>query len=716
MVTENQPIFALDIGTRSVVGLLVEPDGSKFKVVGYEREEHAERSMLDGQIHDVVAVADVIARIKQRLEEKTGQPLTHVAVAAAGRSLHTQRIEVAHDISGISQLNENDILTLELTAVQQAQRSLANQQESQDFTQYYCVGYSVVNYFLDNEIIGNLMDQRGKEARVEIIATFLPRMVVDSLIAALKRVHLEMLALTLEPIAAINVLVPSTMRRLNVALVDIGAGTSDIAITGEGTISAYGMVPSAGDEITDALSQAYLLDFTVAETVKRELSEQTHVSFTDILGMESRCTREEIIEKIEPDIDKLAELICCRILELNGKAPQAVMLIGGGSLTPELARKVAEKLDLPTARVAVRGAEAIQSFTDKQELTGPEFVTPLGIAVAARKHPIKYLSIHLNDEALRIFDLKEMNVGEVLLYAGVDIKRLHGRPGLAMTVHVNGKMKIIPGTHGTPPVLSLNGQPAQLDTLVKTDDRLTLEIGRDGNAASATPASLFDEIDTLDITINGTPYSLPPSIKVNGKQTGWNVELRDRDEVEFSMPKTCRDALIAAELYVPEMAIDTLPYTVNGKAFTYPYSLYSFKINGREASLTDRISKNDAITFEKNNAPFPTIQEILPVEELTDLSTTVTFNGETLRIPSSEMEILMDGERAELTDPLHKNATIVIQIHFKRAAIFSDAFRYIDDSLQAPADGKKLILSINGNAASFQDPIKTGDALELRWE
>ena len=92
---------------------------------------------------------------------------------------------------------------------------------------------------------------------------------MESLLSALKRANLEMEALTLEPIAAINVLIPPTMRRLNVALVDIGAGTSDIAITDYGTVVAYGMVPNAGDEITEALSDLYLLDFHQAEKAKR---------------------------------------------------------------------------------------------------------------------------------------------------------------------------------------------------------------------------------------------------------------------------------------------------------------------------------------------------------------------------------------------------------------------------------------------------------------
>ncbi|RKJ28920.1 cell division protein, partial [Butyricicoccus sp. 1XD8-22] len=144
----------------------------------------------------------------------------------------------------------------ELQAVQQAQGKLIGHQDDSS-NHYYCVGYSVLYYKLDGEEIGSLVDQQGDEASIEVIATFLPRVVVESLLAALKRANLEMEAMTLEPIAAINVLIPSSMRRLNVALVDIGAGTSDIAITDKGTIVAYGMVPVAGDEITEALSDHY---------------------------------------------------------------------------------------------------------------------------------------------------------------------------------------------------------------------------------------------------------------------------------------------------------------------------------------------------------------------------------------------------------------------------------------------------------------------------
>ncbi len=82
----SEKIFALDIGTRSVVGIILEQYEENYHVVDLIVEEHTERAMVDGQIHNVVYVAEVIAHIKNKLEEKHG-PLTKVAVAAAGRSL-----------------------------------------------------------------------------------------------------------------------------------------------------------------------------------------------------------------------------------------------------------------------------------------------------------------------------------------------------------------------------------------------------------------------------------------------------------------------------------------------------------------------------------------------------------------------------------------------------------------------------------------------------
>ncbi len=180
------PLFALDIGTRSVVGLLLKQNHGKFELLDSITKEHDERTMLDGQIHDVPSVATVIREVKERLEERHG-PLNRVCVAAAGRSLKTRRAQFDVDISAKPMFERDDVLHLELSAVQQAQFQLANEPKDASTIDYYCVGYSVLAYSLDNEPIGSLLDQTGKQASVEVIATFLPKVVVESLLAALSK-------------------------------------------------------------------------------------------------------------------------------------------------------------------------------------------------------------------------------------------------------------------------------------------------------------------------------------------------------------------------------------------------------------------------------------------------------------------------------------------------------------------------------------------------
>ncbi|QDS33087.1 cell division protein FtsA [Brevibacillus brevis] len=715
-ITAPELIFSLDIGTRSVVGLIVETTGEQYRVLDCAIREHDERSMLDGQIHDIVAVAKVIQQIKSELEGKYGK-LHQVAVAAAGRSLRTRRVRVDMPLARHAFISREDVVALEFSAVQEAQAALAQELKDQDVTRYYCVGYSVVHYHLDGELIGSLIDQRGDTASADVIATFLPRVVVDSLIAALKRCDLEMQALTLEPIAAINVLIPVTMRRLNIALVDIGAGTSDVALTEEGAITAYGMVPVAGDEITDALMNAFLMDFPMAEEVKRLLSTEESVTFTDILGMEHSISAAEVTSAIEADIQQLADKIAFKILELNGKAPQAVMLIGGGSLTPGLTGKVAQVLNIPAARVAVRGGDAIKQYVgDNPALSGPEFVTPVGIAVAARRHPLRYVTVTVNDAPVRIFDLRKMTLGDALIASGLDIRRLYGRPGLAMTVTVNGRMKMIPGGHGTAPVIERNKESVSLDTPINDGDQITVVAGTNGDDARVFAKDLFDELDTLEVICNDRPYSLGPVVQVNGAVATLDTLISDRAEVDIRLPRTVFEVLELAELKTS--AESGLCFSVNGQDYSIPSRMEVIELNGRPAALTDIVRQGDVLVYRLDEVPAPSIQDVIPLEEWVQETMIVHFNGERVVLPVAQVTITVDGKAANASDPVSEGADITVKSSPASTPVFSDVFRFVDVSFEKP-DRESIsgfVMLVNGEHANFQTELKSGDKLELFWE
>ncbi|WPK10572.1 cell division FtsA domain-containing protein [Lysinibacillus louembei] len=708
-------LFALDIGTRSVVGIILEEHDQHFHVADMVIREHKERAMVDGQIHNVLYVAELINEIKQALEEKHG-PLTKVSVAAAGRALKTEQASITINIKNRPIFTEEDISRLELQAVQQAQQQLLQQKEDAKASHYYCVGYSVLYYKLDDEEIGSLLDQQGDEATIEVIATFLPRVVVESLLAALKRADLEMEALTLEPIAAINVLIPSTMRRLNVALVDIGAGTSDIAITDKGTIIAYGMVPTAGDEITEALSDYYLLDFPVAETAKRQLHKADgDIRIQDILGFDQYLPHEEVLQAIYPSITALANAIGSEILRLNNQlAPKAVMLVGGGSLTPNLTAELGKVLQLPENRVAVRGIDAIQNLTKEPSIpVTPELVTPIGIAIAAKKAPIQYMAITVNEQVVRLFELKEMTIADAFLAANIRAKQLYGKPGHALSITVNNQAIFIAGEHGQPAQILLNGEPASTKSSIKNGDTITLIEGQNGRDATAIVRDIVDDALSKKVTINGTPYTVEPKVYVNTKLATLDQALQDRDIVDFQIVETVEDILKYTNNVALLEQLRSYVVHIDGQPLYLPTFSSELLINGKLSKIHYPVQDGDRLAFTQNS--LPTVQTLANhLDLLLEDRILVTFQGERIELVKVVREMVINGATLSPQATVPNGATIKVNAVDHSPWIFQDVFRFSSWQLPAEAKGGFTILR-NGVPSSFDAEIFGGDMLEIKF-
>ncbi|TQR18412.1 pilus assembly protein PilM [Psychrobacillus vulpis] len=707
----SSKLFALDIGTRSVVGIILEERNQAFHVVDIIVEEHKERAMVDGQIHNVLMVAEIIISIKRQLEEKHG-PLEKVSVAAAGRALKTEKASVQMDIKNRPIFSEEDVSRLELSAVQKAQTNLVQEDIEKQSSHYYCVGYSVLYYRLDGEEIGSLVDQQGTEASIEVIATFLPRVVVESLLSALKRANLEMEALTLEPIAAINVLIPTSMRRLNVALVDIGAGTSDIAITDHGTVVAYGMVPNAGDEITEALSDHYLLDFPLAEEAKRALNYQDFIRIQDILGFDQNIPKEEVIDVIRPATLELAASISTEILRLNNNRPiKAVMLVGGGSLTPAITSILAEKLNLPDNRVAVRGIDAIQNLTKEEHIPiSPELVTPIGIAIAAKRAPIQYMSVEVNNQIVRLFELKEMTVGDALLAANISARKLYGRPGAALSVQVNGIDIYIPGEHGKPAAIQLNGQDANTKTLIKNKDTIKLLEGQDGRAGVATVRDLLDDASIKKITFQDIMYVVEPNVTVNDKKVTLDTPLKERDKVTFSTPQTVEQVLYAIQKDSYLSELKPFVVTIKDKNHFIPEFTSSLLLNEIPVKLQYPVQDNDVLQFNIANAP--SLQQIADQLDRKLIDRIKVFFQQNEVELYRECAIVSKGEHSLSPEEKVSNGSI-LQWHEVNDSpwIFQDVFRFSDWTLPNNAGSFQILK--NGQTSGFDEEIFGGDYLEI---
>ncbi|MEG6616333.1 cell division FtsA domain-containing protein [Peptococcaceae bacterium 1198_IL3148] len=505
----NNLIFALDVGTRSIIGVVAEQiDGDKLKIKAQCMLEHECRSMYDGQIHDIPKVASGVSEVKLKLEKKLKCKLDKVAIAAAGRSLKTKRCQVGMDIDENIEVDSTHIHGLEMTALQTAHQQLMAELSGAD--NFYCVGYSVVCYYLNNFPISNLIGHRGKNIGIEVLATFLPDSVINSLYAVLHRAELEPINLTLEPIAAIDIVIPEEIRMLNLALVDIGAGTSDIAITSDGSITAYGMVPVAGDEITEAIVDACLVDFNTAENIKRQLTKKK-ITYTDILGIETTVSSQSIIDMIDPILSQLIDKIAREIISLNGnKSPKTVFCIGGGSQIPKLNEMLAERLQLPPVRVAVRGRDMLNNVVKikKDPISGPDGVTVLGIAnIAFKKIGYDFISITINNKDYSLLNAKDLTVAHALGLISYNPRNLIVHNGKDLTFKLNGQSKTLYGELGQPAQIIVNEQPATMQTIIKNGDVIDITSAIPGKDARLTLAELLSsrgcKMNQCNVTVNG---------------------------------------------------------------------------------------------------------------------------------------------------------------------------------------------------------------------
>ena len=702
-------LFALDIGTRSVIGIVAEAQGDgSLKIVATDRQEHRTRAMLDGQIHDVPQVAAVIRQVKDRLEKKVGSTLRSAAVAAAGRALYTMTATAEKDFHGvITTAQERD---LDFAGVQTAQAKLAASHTVDDPTHYYCVGYSTIRYELDGSPLKSLVGQRGDQAKAEVIATFLPRQVIDSMQSALAACNLEMRALTLEPIAAINVLIPPTMRHLNLVLVDIGAGTSDVAITKNGSVIAYGMVPKAGDEITEAISQNFLLDFNVAEDAKRAAAHGEQVAFSDILGASYDLAAADVIKPVLPAIRDLAGSIASEITKLNGQAPQAVMLVGGGSLTPMLKDYVAEALEMAENRVAVRQPDIVAGIADIPEaLHSPDAVTPLGILKIASMNTLHFLRVFVNGQEHSLFNFRTLTVSDALLASGITLRKWNGRPGLALMVTVDGKSKSYPGTMGTLAKIAVDGVDGDLDTPVHEASEITVTRGENGASPEVHLSAALKTPPALHIELNGGAVSIPAEVLIDGEKVapGSDPVLHDGAEVTSRMASTVGEALRVAGCPPQGRRIR---YELNGEETSF-VSTPTIRQNDLPASLSMPVHDGDRLTYEEGAAP--TLGAALGISEL-EASLVLYYQGEEHKIPSAAVRLTKDGERATPETPLTEGCHITYEKSERRATTVSDALVAVGFEPPAATSRVSAQILVNSRPVDFTAPVKNGDTLAVQ--
>mgnify|MGYP001193060336 FL=1 len=690
-------LVGIDVGTRSIKGLVGISD-KKLKITGFSVREHPTRAMFDGQIHNVPQVADSIKFVKEALEKKMKIKITEAATAVAGRVLLTKRGRSQIEFPLFTLITESYVNSLEWNAVYSARNLLQSENEMETWD-YICVGYSVTRYSLDGVQVESLLGQRGRFISCEVIATFLPRIVIDALVSAFDYAGLKVALMTLEPIAAMDLVVSPDLRRLNIALVDIGAGTSDIAISKDGTVLGYGMVPFAGDEVTELIMKEFLVDFSTAETIKKSRGD---FSFKDILGKTHNIKEGMLLEVIDPAVESIALKIGGKILELNEKPPEVVICIGGGSLTPYLKEKLSGILNIPEDRIAIKGGDSLDVSLGKR-LGGPEWITPVGILNAYQnRRGFIPIEVWLNGEKIRILDTGIITVRDLILSSGFSPWLIYGEPGRGISVEVNGDIKIFSGEKGKPAIIAVNGNRASLDTRISMGDEVKIIPGERGLDAMISIEDLMNTIEAPRVRVNGREYELPVDVLIDGRPASRNTIIYDRAKIELKSKISLYRFLKSIDIH-PESQI--LRYRLNGAEHTFKWNPAVIYLNGR--IITEDITLNPGDIIEIQTNPFPAVRDVLGKDLGENFSMSIKVNGEELKLNYGKV-LTFNGKEISPDEPFVEgdyNTTSVYQ------PILADVLTCI--SLGDDAQIRDILL--NGEEASFSSPLKDGDQIEIRW-
>ncbi len=374
---------ALDIGTEFAKALVFEIDEEGHGTVrGVGRKRQGLSHMQSGTVADIAAVVDNCAVALQEAEEMAGFRPTQVVIGIAGElvkgfttTLTQERKKPGLPISDAELMKLMDGVQRE--ALREAERSIT-WETGLPQVDVRLVHSAVVGASIDGYPLSNPVGFQGRHVKIGIFNAFAPLVHLGALQSVASQLDLELLEVVAEPYAVARVLGAENVRQAGALFIDVGGGTTDVALVRQGGIEGTRMFALGGRAFTKSIADRLDLPFPRAEAIK--------VDYARGIAVERR---DEVAEIVGDDVAVWAAGVELVMEELAAAEmlPGRIHLCGGGSRLPEIqAALAAERFwkRLPFARppeVSVMAPDQIESISDAtQLLVDQQDVTPLGLA------------------------------------------------------------------------------------------------------------------------------------------------------------------------------------------------------------------------------------------------------------------------------------------------------------------------------------------------
>lgn len=365
--------IGLDIGTsavRCVVGMF-DPNGSSMpSIIGHGHAPN--QGMRRGAVVHVDDVAEAVIKAITEAERISGMPIKHATVNVNGSHVSGLNSE---GVIAISAANR-EITTEDRLRVEEA-ATIVSLPPNREIVQFFAKNYS-----LDGQ--RNIKDPVGMhgvrlEVDAHIVTAASPNL--RNLDMALEKAEIQPTHHTVSGLAAAEAVLTRQQREAGTALLDIGAGTTNMIVFEDGEVQHVSVLPIGGQHITNDLAIGLKTDIDVAEKVKIEHADLHREpkkvnAMVKVNGKAHSFKFEEIAMVAEARVDELLEYVDKELhkIKRSRKLPGGIVLTGGTSKIPGIDEFARDKLELP-ARVGK--LQNVGGLVDTVE--DPRYVTVVGL-------------------------------------------------------------------------------------------------------------------------------------------------------------------------------------------------------------------------------------------------------------------------------------------------------------------------------------------------
>lgn len=375
--------IALDIGTEYVKALIFEVGEGRGTVKGVGRQHQKLSDMHGGAVTDISGVIKNCEKALAAAAEQAGYLPKAAIIGIAGELVKgtttTVRYTRANAKAHISVAELKDIIAkVQRRAFERARNWLAWETGHRTID-VRLVNAAIVDVKIDGYRVTNPVSFQGKEVEVGIFNAFAPIVHLGALQTIADSLKLDLLSVAAEPYAVARAVAEEQSIEFSAICIDIGGGTTDIAVVRAGGVEGTKMFALGGRAFTKRLAQVFELPFIKAEELKISYSE----------GNLAKKRVSEVAEALATDAQVWLEGVALSLEEfgVDDLLPSRILLCGGGSNLPEIHSVLSQAKwpeQLPFAKkpiIQFIKPQDISRLTDETgELGKPQDITPLGLA------------------------------------------------------------------------------------------------------------------------------------------------------------------------------------------------------------------------------------------------------------------------------------------------------------------------------------------------